>query len=219
MFVIELTYLKPLEEVERHLEAHRAYLAEQFANGLFLASGPKEPRTGGVILARVETSEQLAAVLARDPFVIHGIADYRIVRFHVRATAPGLEQLAGVAPQDPRECESLAQVRSRIDAVDERIVRLLAERGAYVRRAASFKQTTAEVHAPERVKEVLTKVAALASALGADPDIVRRVYQAMIAGFVQVELDGHAAQPAGAAGHEAAAPASRGAAGQRASGC
>ena len=52
LFLITLRYLQPLEEVERHLEAHRAYLRQGYAQGVFLASGRLEPRTGGVILAR-----------------------------------------------------------------------------------------------------------------------------------------------------------------------
>lgn len=95
MFVVELTYVKPLSEVDAHLEAHRAYLTDQYANGVFVASGPKEPRTGGVILARAASVDALMATLALDPFRIHGLAEYTVTRFHVRATGPGFEPLAG----------------------------------------------------------------------------------------------------------------------------
>lgn len=95
MFVVELNYLKPLSEVDRHLEAHRAFLADQYAAGTFVASGPKEPRTGGVILARCASAEVLVAILALDPFHTHGVAEYRVTQFHVRAAGPGLEQLVG----------------------------------------------------------------------------------------------------------------------------
>lgn len=95
MFIVELTYVRPLAEADAHLEAHRGFLAEQYANGVFLASGPKEPRTGGVILARAGSVEELEAVLAQDPFQAHGVAEYRVTRFHVRAAGRGLEQLVG----------------------------------------------------------------------------------------------------------------------------
>lgn len=94
MFIVILNYLQPLDEVDKHLAAHRAYLQEQYANGTFLMSGPKEPRTGGVILARADSREQLDAKLALDPFKVHGIAAYEVVQFTVRATCPGLEKLA-----------------------------------------------------------------------------------------------------------------------------
>lgn len=95
MYVVMLSYIQPLSEVDRHLPAHREYLAEHYARGAFLASGPKEPRSGGVILAHAGSLDELQAILARDPFKIHGVADYEVVEFTVRATAPGLEQLDG----------------------------------------------------------------------------------------------------------------------------
>lgn len=95
MFVVELTYVKPLDEVDGHLEAHRAYLDGQYANGTFVASGPKEPRTGGIILARAGSLDELMAALALDPFMIHGVARYAVTRFHVRAAGAGFERLIG----------------------------------------------------------------------------------------------------------------------------
>lgn len=95
MFIVMLNYLQPLAEVDKHLGAHREYLQEQYENGVFLASGPKEPRTGGVILASAGSQEALQAILARDPFHVHGVASYELVQFTARAAAPGLEQLIG----------------------------------------------------------------------------------------------------------------------------
>lgn len=46
MFIAILTYKKPLEEVDRFLQAHRDYLAEHYAAGDFIASGPQTPRVG-----------------------------------------------------------------------------------------------------------------------------------------------------------------------------
>ncbi len=80
MVIIELVYIKPIEEVERHLEAHRTFLDEHYASGVFIASGPKVPREGGVILARCPRDE-VELLFQKDPFHIHGIADYRIVEF------------------------------------------------------------------------------------------------------------------------------------------
>lgn len=50
MYLIILTYQKDLSEVEKHLEAHHAYLDKHYASGYFVASGAQVPRTGGVIL-------------------------------------------------------------------------------------------------------------------------------------------------------------------------
>jgi uncharacterized protein YciI len=95
MFIVMLNYLRPLNEVDVHLEAHKAYLEEQYKLGTFLMSGPKEPRTGGVILAKAASLDELHETLARDPFHMHGIAAFEIMQFSARAAAPGLEHLLG----------------------------------------------------------------------------------------------------------------------------
>ncbi len=81
MFIVILTYKKPLEEVDRHLQAHREYLAEHYAAGDFIASGPQTPRVGGVIMIKAENRAAVDAIIAQDPFNINGIADYQIVEF------------------------------------------------------------------------------------------------------------------------------------------
>ena len=81
MFIVILTYNKPLEEVDRHLQAHREYLAEHYAAGDFIASGPQTPRVGGVIMIKAENRAAVDAIIAQDPFNINGIADYQIVEF------------------------------------------------------------------------------------------------------------------------------------------
>ncbi|MEZ3577147.1 MAG: YciI family protein [Muribaculaceae bacterium] len=81
MFIAILTYKKPLEEVDRFLQAHREYLAVHYAAGDFIASGPQTPRIGGVIMIKAENRAAVDAIIAQDPFNINGIADYQIVEF------------------------------------------------------------------------------------------------------------------------------------------
>ncbi len=92
---------------------------------------------------------------------------------------------------DIQPCTSLDEVRVQIDRLDRAIVELLAERGQYVRQAAQFKKTSADVHAPKRVEQVIAKVRALAGEFGGDADVVERVYRAMIAAFTDAELVEH----------------------------
>jgi isochorismate pyruvate lyase len=73
------------------------------------------------------------------------------------------------------------------------IVALIAERGGYVMQAAKFKRTTEDVKAPARVDQVIAKVTALAGELGADPLIIEQVYRTMISGFINAEMEEHAA--------------------------
>ena len=81
MFIAILTYKKPIEDVDRFLQAHRNYLAEHYAAGNFIASGPQTPRIGGVIMIKADNREAVDSIIVQDPFNINGIADYQIVEF------------------------------------------------------------------------------------------------------------------------------------------
>lgn len=90
MFVLELTYTAPLDAVDAVLQAHVAWLDEQYENGHFLASGRKNPRDGGVILAVAEDRARIEEIAATDPFVGAGVCAYRITEFAATKTAPEL---------------------------------------------------------------------------------------------------------------------------------
>ncbi len=81
MFIAILTYKKPLSVVDKYIQAHRDYLAEHYAAGDFIASGPQNPRIGGVIMIKATNREAVNAIISQDPFNINGIADYQIVEF------------------------------------------------------------------------------------------------------------------------------------------
>ncbi|MGQ5633902.1 MULTISPECIES: YciI family protein [unclassified Streptomyces] len=90
MFVLELTYTAPLDAVDALLPDHVAWLEEQYEKGLFLASGRREPRDGGVILAVAEDRARIEKVVAGDPFLTGGVCTYRITEFIATKTAPEL---------------------------------------------------------------------------------------------------------------------------------
>jgi uncharacterized protein YciI len=52
MFIVTLTYVRPLEELDTLMDAHVTWLKKHYASGLFVASGRQVPRKGGVILVR-----------------------------------------------------------------------------------------------------------------------------------------------------------------------
>ncbi len=79
--VILVKYIRPLPEVEAATPAHRAWLDQHYRNGTFLVSGPREPRTGGLILAQGKTPEELLALLQDDPFHRAGVAEYEVLPF------------------------------------------------------------------------------------------------------------------------------------------
>jgi uncharacterized protein YciI len=93
VFVLLLTYVKPLPEVDALMREHVAWLDEQYAAGRFLVSGRRIPRTGGVIVARGDDREEIEALAATDPFVRGGVATCEVVQFRASQRAPGLDAL------------------------------------------------------------------------------------------------------------------------------
>lgn len=88
-------------------------------------------------------------------------------------------------------CHSLDEVRHHIDRLDRQMVQLLAQRSEFVRQAAGFKKTAAEVPAPARVAQVLRKVEGLAQEFGAPPAVAVATWQAMIGAFIAMEQAVH----------------------------
>lgn len=97
MFIVLLTYIVPIERINELLEAHRAFLRTQYEAGRFLASGPQNPRTGGVIIAKGESREELLKVLEEDPFYREKAASYELVSFDPVFHQPVLNEFLGKA--------------------------------------------------------------------------------------------------------------------------
>ncbi len=97
MYAIALIrYRKPLDEILKVLDAHRAYSAELKAKGLLLASGPMDPRSGGVLLLRVpdeSVAATLDAIRDGDPYVQTGCAQYELIPWAPVLGVDGLDKL------------------------------------------------------------------------------------------------------------------------------
>jgi uncharacterized protein YciI len=93
MLIVLLTYQKPLADIDRLMGRHVAWLKRHYASGLFIASGRRVPRIGGVILARSGDVEALRTEMSTDPFVVDGAATFEIVEFTPSMTAQGAEVL------------------------------------------------------------------------------------------------------------------------------
>lgn len=91
MFIANLTYIKPLAEVEKYLEEHIAFLDKHFKAGKFICSGRKNPRTGGIILFNAKDEMEMKEMISQDPFNINAIASYEIIEFYPTKCASELE--------------------------------------------------------------------------------------------------------------------------------
>lgn len=98
MFVLLARYNKPADEVDRHLEAHKAWILRQFEEGRFVATAREVPLIGGLILANATDPDELREIIAEDPFVTSGCAEYELREFAPVRVADGLERLLEMQP-------------------------------------------------------------------------------------------------------------------------
>ncbi len=93
MFIVSLTYISNLEEVDKILPLHVEYLKTQYEKGNFIASGRRIPRVGGIILSKLDKIEKLKKVLNDDPFKINNLAKYEIEEFIPSMTSEEFKNL------------------------------------------------------------------------------------------------------------------------------
>lgn len=82
MVIVDITYKKPLSEVDRYLSAHRDFLDQYYRAGKLICNGRKKGRVGGIVLMSAGSEGEAEKIFAEDPFQIHGIAEYRIIEFY-----------------------------------------------------------------------------------------------------------------------------------------
>jgi len=93
MFIISLNYIVPLEELDLHMSAHIKYLNKYYAADVFIMSGRKVPRTGGIIIAQANSKEILEKIIAEDPFCQHHLAEFTITEFLASQSHPDIKGL------------------------------------------------------------------------------------------------------------------------------
>lgn len=80
----------------------------------------------------------------------------------------------------PEACQTMAEVRAGVDALDRALVVLLAERQRYMEAAARIKPSRDVVHDDWRIKDVVSKVLAAARRKGLSADIAEPVWRTLI---------------------------------------
>lgn len=95
MFIIDLNYIVALEELDQHMADHVKFLRKYYKKGIFLASGRKVPRTGGIILALADNEDDVKKIMLEDPFTRHKLAEYTLTHFLTSQYHPDLKPLLG----------------------------------------------------------------------------------------------------------------------------
>jgi uncharacterized protein YciI len=93
MFIIDINYTASLEEIDKHMFDHVKYLQLHYDNNLFIASGRKVPRTGGIILCIANSEKEVNVIINDDPFFIYKLAEFKVTEFLTSQVHPELENL------------------------------------------------------------------------------------------------------------------------------
>jgi uncharacterized protein YciI len=81
-FLVDINYLVPIEQLADIVPVHRAFLQTGYDQGILLLSGPREPRTGGIVIARAETQADLESFFRQDPYAIQKVATHSLIEFN-----------------------------------------------------------------------------------------------------------------------------------------
>jgi uncharacterized protein YciI len=95
MFIINLNYIVPLEVLDAHMKDHVKFLQKYYKKNVFVASGRKVPRTGGIILALAKSKEEVEQIMGEDPFITNHLAEFSVTEFLTSQVHPDFKKLLG----------------------------------------------------------------------------------------------------------------------------
>ena len=87
-----------------------------------------------------------------------------------------------------RKCNTLEEVRTEIDMLDEKLVELISERSHLIRQAAAFKNSVDEVKEEDRIDFIMQRVRHLAIEKGINPNMISELFTIMIDEMVEMEI-------------------------------
>jgi uncharacterized protein YciI len=93
MFIIDLTYIVLLEKLDESMNDHMKFIRKYYSMNLFLASGRKVPRTGGIILCLARSHDEVVRIMDEDPFIKGKLAKYSLTEFMTSQHHPDLKRL------------------------------------------------------------------------------------------------------------------------------
>ncbi|MDR0634350.1 MAG: chorismate mutase [Azoarcus sp.] len=84
-------------------------------------------------------------------------------------------------------CRDMAEVRRGVDALDDAIVPLLARRAGFMTQAARIKHDETLVRDEARIAAIVARVRRIAERQGGNPDLIERLYRAMMEIYIDHE--------------------------------
>lgn len=89
--------------------------------------------------------------------------------------------------KNPSDCQTKADIRASIDALDQQLLEIFVERQGYVRRMAQLKQHPDEAFDHDRIETMVEAIKQRAEKLGLEGDQVDQVWRTLIGWNVAYE--------------------------------
>ena len=86
-----------------------------------------------------------------------------------------------------KDCQTMQEVRAGVNALDDILVPLLVERSGYMTQAAKVKNNEHLVRDEARIQAIVDRVRPQAEAQGGNPDLMERLYRAMMECYIDYE--------------------------------
>ena len=87
MFVVVITYTKPVENVDAVRTEHLAWIAEHTKAGRLLLAGRQTSGKGGVLIFNVPARAEVEAMCKEDPYAKNSVATYDFIEFDAKSGA------------------------------------------------------------------------------------------------------------------------------------
>jgi isochorismate pyruvate lyase len=91
-------------------------------------------------------------------------------------------------PIHPESCQTMAEVRAGVDALDQELVALLARRFAFMDAAARIKPSRGAVRDEGRKAQVIANASAAARAAGIPEGLIPVLWEALVEASIAYEL-------------------------------
>jgi isochorismate pyruvate lyase len=91
-------------------------------------------------------------------------------------------------PLSPEDCTTMAEVRAGVDALDRKLVALLATRFGYMRAAARIKQSREAVRDERRKASVIAAAVSAAEAQGIPGEVIGDIWERLVEGSIAYEF-------------------------------
>ena len=97
MFIVLLRFGDNRGAAGAHMDGHKAWLQQGFADGVFALAGSLQPSSGGAIVAHNIARADLELRVGEDPFVAEGVVEAEIIEITPALTDARLAFLKGAA--------------------------------------------------------------------------------------------------------------------------